>query len=90
MNSQPLTQKIQAFAHEFTLAQAILLVVGVWLASQILLFLYRLTLHPLAKFPGPKLAAGSYWYECYYDVLKEGKFIWKIQELHRKYGDSLR
>lgn len=32
------------------------------------LYLYRYTLHPLAKFPGPRLAAVSSLYQIYYDV----------------------
>ena len=44
--------------------------------------LYRLYLNPLAKFPGPKLAALTLWYEFYYDVVKRGRYTWKIAELH--------
>ena len=50
------------------------------------LVLYRLYLSPLAKFPGPKLAAATLWYEFYYDVVKRGRYTWKIQELHEQYG----
>lgn len=50
----------------------------------------RLFLSPLAAFPGPKLAALSNWYEFYYDVIQQGQFTVKIQELHKKYGMSAR
>jgi hypothetical protein len=50
------------------------------------LVVYRLFFHPLAKFPGPKLAAATLWYEFYYDVVQPGQFFRKIQELHCKYG----
>jgi hypothetical protein len=50
------------------------------------LYLYRLYLHPLAGYPGPKLAAISNWYEFYYDVIQHGKFTAHIQELHEEYG----
>ena len=52
------------------------------------LTLYRLFLHPLAGFPGPKYAALSRWHEFYYDVYLGGKFIFYIEELHKKYGLS--
>lgn len=47
---------------------------------------YRLYLHPLSKFPGPKIAAVSRWYEFYYDVIRGGAFAGHLPELHRKYG----
>lgn len=39
------------------------------------LYLYRYTLHPLAKFPGPRLAAVSSLYQIYYDVSMSEMFI---------------
>ena len=47
---------------------------------------YNLYFHPLAKFPGPKLAAATGWYEFYHDIVHRGMFIWKLDELHKKYG----
>ncbi|KAL4866207.1 hypothetical protein BDV12DRAFT_173276 [Aspergillus spectabilis] len=52
--------------------------------------LYRLLFHPLANFPGPKYAALSRWHECYYDVYSHGKFIFWIEEQHKRYGPIVR
>jgi hypothetical protein len=47
---------------------------------------YRLFLHPLAQFPGPKLAAITRYYEAYYDIVQNGQYTFKIVEMHKKYG----
>ncbi|KAI0884561.1 cytochrome P450 [Annulohypoxylon maeteangense] len=52
--------------------------------------LYRLFLHPLARFPGPKLAAITRWYEGYYDIIQNGHYTFKIAELHKEYGPIIR
>ncbi|CZR56606.1 related to cytochrome P450 CYP3/CYP5/CYP6/CYP9 subfamilies [Phialocephala subalpina] len=57
-----------------------------WIA----LAIYRLYFHPLAKFPGPKLAALSSWYEFYYDVYNDGLFFWQLQSMHERYGPIVR
>ncbi|KAF4979166.1 hypothetical protein FZEAL_4594 [Fusarium zealandicum] len=56
----------------------------------IFLAVYRVTLHPLAKFPGPKLAAASYLYEFWFDVVCWGRYTWKIIDLHAEYGPIIR
>lgn len=48
--------------------------------------LNRLYWIPQSKFPGPRLAALSYWYEFYYDCWLDGQYTWKIRDLHRQYG----
>ena len=53
------------------------------------LYVYRMYFDPLSKFPGPKLAAATLWYEFYYDVVKQGRYTWKIWEMHDKYGKIL-
>jgi hypothetical protein len=60
--------------------------VGSWLVYVLGLVVYRLYLSPLAKFPGPKLAAATRWYEFYYEVVKRGQFQFHINDLHKKYG----
>lgn len=61
-----------------------------WIAYLVVGAVYRLYFHPLAKFPGPKLAALTGWYEFYHDIIHKGQFIWKLQELHDKYGPIIR
>lgn len=60
--------------------------IGAFLIYYVTLGFYRLFLHPLARFPGPKLAAVSLWYEGYYDLVKGGQYTLKIKELHKQYG----
>ena len=64
--------------------------IGLYIFTEIVLIFYRLTFHPLAKFPGSKVAAASKWYEFYYDICKGegGQYAWEIQKMHKKYGRS--
>ncbi len=52
------------------------------------LAVYRLYLHPLAKFPGPRLAAVTSWYEGYYEIVKNGQYSRQISNLHDQYGTA--
>ena len=48
--------------------------------------IYQLHFSPLAKFPGPRLAAATLWFEIYYDVFKWGKYYVEIEKMHKQYG----
>lgn len=84
--SEMLVESLQPRNWDVSALGAFLLLFLAWFTSQALLFLYRITIHPLARFPGPIIAGLTYWYEYYYDVSKEGRYLWKIIELHEKYG----
>lgn len=51
---------------------------------------YNIFTSPLIEIPGPKLAASSYFYEFFYNVLKPYRYGDKIDELHQKHGKSQR
>ncbi|PVH83062.1 cytochrome P450 monooxygenase [Cadophora sp. DSE1049] len=78
------TSVLQSFATALTLLSAFSVLyffaLGVW----------RLCFSPISHFPGPKLAALTYWYEFYYDLMQRGQFVFKIQELHDRYGPIVR
>lgn len=56
----------------------------------VFLYAYRLTLHPLAKFPGPRLAAVTFLFEFYHDFFRGGQYLFRIRDMHAKYGHIVR
>lgn len=69
--------------HSPMMAYTVLLLISLHVAA---LAIYRLTWHPLTRFPGPKLAAATGWYETYYDCFLLGKYSNHIDQMHRDYG----
>lgn len=72
----------------FSPSWLLLATAGSFVGYYVFLVIYRLFFHPLAKFPGPKLAAATDLYEEYFDVVKRGMFIWEIEKMHEKYGKA--
>lgn len=52
--------------------------------------LYRILWHPIAKIPGPMLAASKGLYEAYHDIVQGGTFIKQYPSWHQKYGKKAR
>lgn len=59
--------------------------------SSAALAIYRLFFSPLALagVPGPKIAAITAWYEFYWDCMQQGRYLFKIEQMHQKYGPYL-
>jgi hypothetical protein len=67
----------------------ILYLVILALGYRVLCALYNISpLHPLYRFPGPKIAAASYVYEAYYDWILTGRYGKVIAKMHETYGKS--
>lgn len=50
------------------------------------LVVYRLYFHPLAKFPGPKIAAATFLYEIAWDYFGDGAYLFECERMHQIYG----
>ncbi|KAJ2982869.1 hypothetical protein NUW58_g6352 [Xylaria curta] len=57
---------------------------------RLLKVIYNLYFHPLARFPGPKLAAATHLFEFYWSIIRDGEFIWEIERMHQQYGPIIR
>ena len=55
---------------------------------QTALVIYRLYFHPLARFPGPKIAASTHWWECIQDLFagQGGDYMNQVEQMHDRYG----
>ncbi|KAK6373749.1 hypothetical protein LTS17_008242 [Exophiala oligosperma] len=66
---------------------------GLWtlgsaVVSSLIFCIYNLWLHPLSKFPGPKIAAiAPFWAMRHW---LSGDNLWRIKELHQRYGPVVR
>ncbi|CAJ2502480.1 Uu.00g098740.m01.CDS01 [Anthostomella pinea] len=69
----------------------LLRLITLWLVYRLSLALYNVSpFQPLHQFPGPKLAAASFFYEAWYDLVKGGRYSHEIKAMHEKYGPIVR
>merc|ERR1711964_3355 len=85
------SQQIPPFIMDYLYPEKSIAGVTVGLFSVLIAYLVGIAIHrlyfsPIAKFPGPKLAALTKWYEFYYGVMLQGQFTFQIQALHKIYG----
>ncbi|KAH8732199.1 putative P450 monooxygenase [Phaeosphaeriaceae sp. PMI808] len=78
------------FLSSLSLIEVASLILTAYVVYGLGLAIYRVYLSPLSRYPGPKLAAATLWYEFYYDVVKRGRFAWEIKRMHEKYGPVVR
>lgn len=69
----------------FNLQLLSILILG-FVTYRIGLIIYRLYFHPLAHFPGPKLAAATTLYRAYWQVWQDGEHVAQFTRLHDQYG----
>lgn len=54
----------------------------------LLIAIYRIWFHPLARFPGPRICAITFLYEIGWDYFYEGTYVYRIEEMHDRYGEN--
>ena len=64
----------------------LLRVVALYIIAKLL---YNLPFHPLAKFPGPRLAAATSWWQTYLEVFQGESLSLTLLDLHAQYGMCL-
>ncbi|KLO99426.1 Uncharacterized protein Y057_4873 [Fusarium fujikuroi] len=65
-----------------------LIVILILTVTLVLKALYNIYLHPLSKYPGPRLAAATRLWYCYHCI--QGNLVHALHEAHQKYGDVVR
>lgn len=63
--------------------------IGIYIVYHITRAIYNISpLHPLSHIPGPKLAAATWLYECWFDLILGGMYTNEIKRMHDIYGNQ--
>ncbi|RDW76820.1 uncharacterized protein DSM5745_06812 [Aspergillus mulundensis] len=66
-------------------------IVVAWVVFYVVQMLYNVSpLHPLSHIPGPKLAAATWLYEIWFDLVLGGTYTQRIKRMHEEYGPVVR
>lgn len=77
-----------AFGQELLSQLSLRTIAALFLVTGLAIAVRRLYFHRLSSFPGPTLAAVTWWYITYYEIWKNGGLVEHLEVLHRKYGAS--
>lgn len=66
---------------------AMVISIIVWTLGRVV---YNLYFHPLAKYPGPRMAAATEWWQAWLEIFKAESLSLTLLELHAKHGDIVR
>ncbi|KAI0002389.1 cytochrome P450 [Xylariaceae sp. FL0662B] len=71
---------------------ALMLTAAISALAYLCLIIYRFSFHSLARFPGPRLAAATHWYEAYFELIHAGgsQYAGRIRKMHDRYGPIVR
>ena len=69
-----------------TLREVVTTTVFTYFVVLIIAGIRRVYFHPLSKFPGPRFAALTKWWQTYHDVARHGKLLEELGHLHEIYG----
>ncbi|KAF2712348.1 cytochrome P450 monooxygenase-like protein [Pleomassaria siparia CBS 279.74] len=79
-----------SFKSTFSLSSIVWLIT-LWIVYRVSIALYNISpLHPLYRFPGPKISGATYLYEAYYDWWLLGRYGKVIARMHQQYGPIVR
>lgn len=57
-----------------------------WVIYKVCKGIYNVTFHPLARFPGPKVAGVTEWWKTWIEVVRGESMVHVLVKLHKQYG----
>lgn len=74
---------------QIQVTDALLALAAGWVAWTLYGYIYNVFWHPLARFPGPRLAAATSLYKAWIDCVAKSSFVHTLERLHAQYGECI-